>query len=995
MSVRARNTSGILERVAGYNDTDLVLSATSKNPIANKTVYAALQQKIEKTVNDLVNYYVKSDVYNKTEVRELIGAINTLTIEVVSTLPTQDISTTTIYFVGPAAGTNTYDEYVYVNSAWVKIGDTAIDLSGYVTTTALTTALQSYYTKPDVDGLLADYYDKDEVDDLLDLKQNTLEFDDTPISGSPNPVTSAGIKTALDNILITGNGGSIIKVHHTAGAAAAGNTVTASKGSYSVSSTFDVDGNAIIIGFGEIGTVTLTATNGSETGETTINIPSFSSYSATISYGLDYKSWLIAGNLSPSYYSSLDEVLADEEAVRKLMTLHDSVDYLASAISSTDPLLVTVLNNDICAKWITLRSYALDTLHANQYCTSIMDTADKYDYGEWLLIPQVPKMYADTAPYGVASSSGVYGTNTEAYRAFDWDSSYIWMADNPGSNSAWIQYKFPYATQINHVRMTTHSAGNYIPNQFTLQGSDDGSSWTNIQTVTTGLTVDSTKDFTIDNNTAYLYYRVGNIVTSAAYVQIKDLQFYGWGPKGNIPVMTSNTVPYGVVSASGTAASNFPAYNAFCGFDLTAQWRSGEASGSWIMYKFINPVCAKRVAHVNRSSIFRAGSFKLQGSNDGTTFTDLVTFTETENGTPYFDDVPNDNYYLYYRVFTVSGNMSDGYTQFQMIQIYGREMDVYVPVMTSDTAPYGEAFASSCNPHATLNYAAHSGFDGHTNDTSNTTTDAPWHAYHDSVADTQYSHDQWLAYDFGRPVLIKECSLLPFYNSASGDGLRVKNFKYQGSNDKLNWTSLTEFISTDGQTIHNKFYITNLTSTTPYRYYRVFVDQAWNVNYKPAITYLQFYGYDYSEYDWDSTSPRHYIYDHGIEFEQLDSNAMTQYSNSALPFRNVCDLDLHAESDATNCNFSTRDSINNTNGDYSHAFYNVCQLRKGGAFIRIFSQKGSYTPSSSHLLASASIAVPILNTLTAISIANIRQSIYPTLSAESMRWFNVDEWWLE
>ena len=49
MSVRARNTSGVLERVAGYNDTDLVLSATSKNPIANKTVYAALQQKIEKT----------------------------------------------------------------------------------------------------------------------------------------------------------------------------------------------------------------------------------------------------------------------------------------------------------------------------------------------------------------------------------------------------------------------------------------------------------------------------------------------------------------------------------------------------------------------------------------------------------------------------------------------------------------------------------------------------------------------------------------------------------------------------------------------------------------------------------------------------------------------------------------------------------------------------------------------------------------------------------
>ena len=175
MSVRARNTSGILERVAGYNDTDLVLSATSKNPIANKAVYAALQQKIEKTVNDLVNYYTTSDTYNKAEVRQLIGAINTLTIEVVATLPTSEISTTTIYFVGPAAGTNTYDEYVYVNGAWVKIGDTNIDLSQYVTSTALTTTLQGYYTKLAVDALLDSYYTKTEVDTLLNNVEAALD----------------------------------------------------------------------------------------------------------------------------------------------------------------------------------------------------------------------------------------------------------------------------------------------------------------------------------------------------------------------------------------------------------------------------------------------------------------------------------------------------------------------------------------------------------------------------------------------------------------------------------------------------------------------------------------------------------------------------------------------------------------------------------------------------------------------------------------------------
>ena len=126
-----RNPStGLLERVAGFNDTDIALSPTSVNPVANKTIYAALAQKIDKTVNNLINYYKKSETYSQEEIRALIGAINTLTIEVVASLPTQDISTTTIYFVGPTSGK--YDEYVYVNNAWVKLGDTEIDLSDYL-----------------------------------------------------------------------------------------------------------------------------------------------------------------------------------------------------------------------------------------------------------------------------------------------------------------------------------------------------------------------------------------------------------------------------------------------------------------------------------------------------------------------------------------------------------------------------------------------------------------------------------------------------------------------------------------------------------------------------------------------------------------------------------------------------------------------------------------------------------------------------------------------
>ena len=97
---------------------------------------------ITNTVNNLTNYYTKTNTYTKTEIDNLISAVSTLDIEVVQTLPTQDISTTTIYLVPKTASTNdAYDEYIYVNNSWEHIGSTEVDLS-------------NYYTKTQTDGLL-------------------------------------------------------------------------------------------------------------------------------------------------------------------------------------------------------------------------------------------------------------------------------------------------------------------------------------------------------------------------------------------------------------------------------------------------------------------------------------------------------------------------------------------------------------------------------------------------------------------------------------------------------------------------------------------------------------------------------------------------------------------------------------------------------------------------------------------------------------------------
>lgn len=109
---------------------------------------------VTKAVNDLTNYYLKTNTYSKTEVNELINGITTLNVSVVTALPTSNISNKTIY-LAPKSKTETnniYDEYLYVNNKWEKIGDTSIDLTNYAlkseiptVTNDLTDTLKSHY----------------------------------------------------------------------------------------------------------------------------------------------------------------------------------------------------------------------------------------------------------------------------------------------------------------------------------------------------------------------------------------------------------------------------------------------------------------------------------------------------------------------------------------------------------------------------------------------------------------------------------------------------------------------------------------------------------------------------------------------------------------------------------------------------------------------------------------------------------------------------------
>lgn len=148
-----------------------------------------LSQYITKTVDDLINYYKKSETYTQAEINALIGAISTLNLLVVQTLPTEDISTTTIYLVPKTTSetNNVYDEYIYVSNAWEKIGSTEVDLS-------------NYYTKTETNALLNDKQDTLTAGDNITIENNVISATG---GGSTyfltTPFTTATASTSLNS----------------------------------------------------------------------------------------------------------------------------------------------------------------------------------------------------------------------------------------------------------------------------------------------------------------------------------------------------------------------------------------------------------------------------------------------------------------------------------------------------------------------------------------------------------------------------------------------------------------------------------------------------------------------------------------------------------------------------------------------------------------------------------------------------------------------------
>ena len=169
-----------------------------------------VSQFITRTVNDLVNYYLKSEVYNKLQVDSLIAAVSKLSYVFVDVLPEASDDTMNKIYLVPSSNPkleNVKDEFFTIHTEsqgediyyWEQFGSTSIDLDDYITTEELNTALASYTTTANLTELLSQK--QDVISDLSSIRSGAVAGSTAyqkPSSGIPKSDLIGTVQTSLD-----------------------------------------------------------------------------------------------------------------------------------------------------------------------------------------------------------------------------------------------------------------------------------------------------------------------------------------------------------------------------------------------------------------------------------------------------------------------------------------------------------------------------------------------------------------------------------------------------------------------------------------------------------------------------------------------------------------------------------------------------------------------------------------------------------------------------
>lgn len=239
----------------------------------------------------------------------------------------------------------------------------------------------------------------------------------------------------------------------------------------------------------------------------------------------DIRTWLNCAAIFNKNYTTISQVLSDTTTLQTLISSNNANDYLVRSTSWVSD----VCGNSTAMSYIGLNNYSANTLLADStWCTGICNST----FFEYVLNVKVPTMTSNTTPSGECFASTSYGTNFDAYRAFDNDITSGWncaQSEYDQTNKAYVGYDFSSKLQVYKVYYWT---GEYnktpTSSEWRVIASNDKTTWTEISSTQS---VNNTT-LIIQRSQKYRYYALRGsdyIVaqTNLRYAYVNTLQFYG------------------------------------------------------------------------------------------------------------------------------------------------------------------------------------------------------------------------------------------------------------------------------------------------------------------------------------------------------------------------------------------------------------------------------------------------------------------------------------
>lgn len=243
--IESLNTTTITEINQRLDDIDTTLEYIQNTsiPDLDKRIKDNLEdiKALTKSLTDLsaaLDTHVKDTVIHVTQddkdlwnstlqnakdyAKKLFDSVTSFSIQIVDTLPTEDIKEMTIYFMrnGRDNETDYYEEYMYINNKWEIIGSTFVNLTPYLLKSDFEAYQQEiadkflkYKTSDELNAELKKYakttdlhtHSNKTVLDLLSTKDNKLYFNNIPI------LTETKISEKSDNAIVKKDDGLYVK----------------------------------------------------------------------------------------------------------------------------------------------------------------------------------------------------------------------------------------------------------------------------------------------------------------------------------------------------------------------------------------------------------------------------------------------------------------------------------------------------------------------------------------------------------------------------------------------------------------------------------------------------------------------------------------------------------------------------------------------------------------------------------------------------------------